>query len=79
MDPSDPWTLLNLKRGVLRASTFLRSRPQLTAEYVQIKPLLVLVTAVCKWTGTWKEGEFTLTSGYTYVTIIYNISICLSL
>jgi hypothetical protein len=65
MDPSDPWTLLNLKRGVL--------------QYVQIKPLLVVVTAVCKWTGTWKEGEFTLTSGYTYVTIVYNISICLSL
>lgn len=49
------------------------------SEYVQIKPLLVLVTAVCKWTGTWKEGEFTLTSGYTYVTVVYNISICLSL
>ncbi|BEI82503.1 hypothetical protein CcaverHIS002_0303710 [Cutaneotrichosporon cavernicola] len=65
MDPSDPWTLLNLKRGVL--------------QYVQIKPLLVIATAVCKWTGTWKEGEFTLTSGYTYVTIVYNISICLSL
>ncbi|GMK56614.1 hypothetical protein CspeluHIS016_0304540 [Cutaneotrichosporon spelunceum] len=65
MDPSDPWTLLNLKRGVL--------------QYVQIKPLLVIATAVCKWTGTWKEGQFILTSGYTYVTIVYNISICLSL
>lgn len=65
MDPSDPWTLLNLKRGVL--------------QYVQVKPLLVFATAISKWTGTYHEGDFAVTSGYTWVTAAYNISICLSL
>ncbi|TXT10945.1 hypothetical protein VHUM_01696 [Vanrija humicola] len=65
MDPSDPWTLLNLKRGVL--------------QYVQIKPLLVLTTAIMKATNTYHEGDFKLSSGYTWVTVVYNISISLSL
>lgn len=65
MDVSDPWTLLNLKRGVL--------------QYVQIKPLLVVATVILKATGTYKEGSFAADSGYTYVSVVYNISICLSL
>ncbi|EIW66624.1 hypothetical protein TREMEDRAFT_34766 [Tremella mesenterica DSM 1558] len=65
MDVSDPWTLLNLKRGVL--------------QYVQVKPLLVIATAILKATGTYREGKFAASSGYTYVSIVYNLSICLSL
>ncbi|ODO09217.1 hypothetical protein I350_02817 [Cryptococcus amylolentus CBS 6273] len=65
MDVSDPWVLLNLKRGVL--------------QYVQVKPLLVVVTVISKATGTYQEGKFSATSGYTYVSVVYNISICLSL
>ncbi|OWZ63867.1 hypothetical protein AYX14_06623 [Cryptococcus neoformans] len=65
MDVSDPWVLLNLKRGVL--------------QYVQVKPLLVLATVALKATGTYQEGRFAVDSGYTYVSIAYNISICLSL
>ncbi|WVQ83622.1 hypothetical protein IAT38_005763 [Cryptococcus sp. DSM 104549] len=65
MDVSDPWSLLNLKRGVL--------------QYVQVKPLLVVATVILKATGTYQEGNFSATSGYTYVSIVYNISICLSL
>ncbi|KIR40176.1 hypothetical protein I313_04097 [Cryptococcus deuterogattii Ram5] len=65
MDVSDPWVLLNLKRGVL--------------QYVQVKPLLVLVVIALKATGTYHEGRFATDSGYTYVSIAYNASICLSL
>ncbi|KAE8540818.1 hypothetical protein D1P53_003182 [Cryptococcus gattii VGV] len=65
MDVSDPWVLLNLKRGVL--------------QYVQVKPLLVLVVIALKATGTYQEGRFATDSGYTYVSIAYNASICLSL
>ena len=85
MDVSDPWTLLNLKRGVLRMSYQLavtrRSGPQLTkaAEYVQIKPLLVVATVILKATGTYREGRFAAYSGYTYISVVYNTSICLSL
>lgn len=48
-------------------------------EYVQIKPILVLVTVISKATGTYREGKFAVDSGYTYVSIVYNTSICLSL
>lgn len=49
------------------------------SEYVQVKPLLVVATAILKATGTYHEGDFAVTSGYTWVTAVYNISICLSL
>ncbi|WRT65653.1 uncharacterized protein IL334_002598 [Kwoniella shivajii] len=65
MDVSDPWSLLSLKRGVL--------------QYVQVKPLLVLATVILKLTGKYREGEFAADSGYTYISIVYNTSICLSL
>ncbi|WVR03846.1 hypothetical protein IAU60_000843 [Kwoniella sp. DSM 27419] len=65
MDVSDPWSLLNLKRGVL--------------QYVQIKPLLVIATVTLKATGKYREGDFAADSGYTYISIVYNTSICLSL
>ncbi|ORY27455.1 organic solute transporter Ostalpha-domain-containing protein [Naematelia encephala] len=65
MDVSDPWTLLNLKRGVL--------------QYVQVKPLLVVATVILKATGTYQEGRFAADSGYTYISLVYNASICLSL
>ena len=48
-------------------------------EYVQIKPLLVVATVILKATGTYKEGSFAADSGYTYISVVYNLSICLSL
>lgn len=48
-------------------------------EYVQIKPLLVLVTVILKATDTYREGALRWDAGYTYVSVIYNASICLSL
>jgi len=81
MDVSDPWTLLNLKRGVLRKScdVFHEVGKRLTTEYVQIKPVLVLATVILKATGKYREGDFAVDSGYTYISIVYNTSICLSL
>jgi hypothetical protein len=51
----------------------------LMVEYVQIKPILVIVTIISKATGTYREGKFAPDSGYTYVSVVYNTSICLSL
>jgi hypothetical protein len=48
-------------------------------EYVQIKPLLVIATVILKATGTSQEGRFAWDSGYTYISVVYNTSICLSL
>ncbi|KAF8125410.1 DUF300 domain-containing protein [Boletus edulis] len=65
IDPSDPYTFLFLKRGIL--------------QYVQVKPLLALASMIMKATGTYNEGDFRARSGYLYVSIVYNISICLAL
>jgi hypothetical protein len=48
-------------------------------EYVQIKPLLVLATVILKATDTYREGALRWDAGYTYVSVVYNASICLSL
>lgn len=48
-------------------------------EYVQVKPILVLATVILKVTGTYREGDFSFDSGYTYISVVYNGSICLSL
>ncbi|KAF4621605.1 hypothetical protein D9613_012574 [Agrocybe pediades] len=65
IDVSDPYTFLFLKRGIL--------------QYVQVKPILAAVTLILKATGKYNEGDFRANSGYLYVSIIYNLSICLSL
>ncbi|KAL4063857.1 DUF300-domain-containing protein [Scleroderma citrinum] len=65
IDVSDPYTFLFLKRGIL--------------QYVQVKPMLALASSIMKATGTYNEGDFRARSGYLYVSIIYNTSICLSL
>ncbi|KAF8331318.1 organic solute transporter Ostalpha-domain-containing protein [Cantharellus anzutake] len=65
LDASDPFTFLFLKRGIL--------------QYVQVKPILAIATLILKATGAYKEGKLSWSSGYLYVSFIYNISICLSL
>ncbi|KAH7929166.1 DUF300-domain-containing protein [Leucogyrophana mollusca] len=65
IDVSDPYMFLFLKRGIL--------------QYVQVKPMLAVASLIMKATGTYNEGDFRARSGYLYVSIIYNISICLAL
>ncbi|GAA6005875.1 hypothetical protein JCM10207_007260 [Rhodosporidiobolus poonsookiae] len=65
MDASDPFTFLGLKRGIL--------------QYVQLKPFLAALTVVLKATGTYDDGHLAKDSGYTYVSIAYNLSVSLSL
>jgi hypothetical protein len=48
-------------------------------EYVQLKPLLAIASLALKASGKFNEGEFRIDSGYLYVSIVYNVSICLSL
>ncbi|KAK7442768.1 hypothetical protein VKT23_020796 [Stygiomarasmius scandens] len=65
LDVSDPYTFLFLKRGIL--------------QYVQVKPVLAIATMILKATGKYNEGNLAAGSGYLYISIIYNVSICLSL
>ncbi|KAK2467656.1 hypothetical protein APHAL10511_000511 [Amanita phalloides] len=65
LDVSDPHTFLFLKRGII--------------QYVQVKPVLAVATLVLKAFGWYNEGDFRANSGYLYVSIVYNVSICLAL
>ncbi|KAI0644011.1 DUF300-domain-containing protein [Trametes meyenii] len=65
VDVSDPHTFLFLKRGVI--------------QYVQVKPILALATVILKAIGKYNEGDLRAGSGYLYVSIVYNVSICLAL
>jgi hypothetical protein len=46
---------------------------------VQIKPVLAVVTLILKAAGVYNEGDFRWDSGYLYVSIVYNFSICVAL
>ncbi|KAG6871597.1 hypothetical protein C0995_002786, partial [Termitomyces sp. Mi166 len=52
IDVSDPYTFLFLKRGIL--------------QYVQVKPVLAIVTFILKAFGKFNEGDFRANSGYLY-------------
>lgn len=86
IDVSDPYTFLFLKRGILRECFLTSCFPFILKyllcrgiEYVQVKPILAAATLILKAFGKYNEGDFRANSGYLYVSIIYNISICLSL
>ena len=65
VDISDPYTFLAIKRGIL--------------QYAWLKPVLSLATIVTKSTGTYEEGYLSVTSGYLWIGIVYNLSVSLSL
>uniref|UniRef100_A0A672ZMS3 Transmembrane protein 184bb n=1 Tax=Sphaeramia orbicularis TaxID=375764 RepID=A0A672ZMS3_9TELE len=47
--------------------------------YSIVKPLMAVITVILQAFGKYKDGDFNVASGYLYVTIIYNISVSLSL
>ncbi|CAG8971297.1 hypothetical protein HYALB_00001464 [Hymenoscyphus albidus] len=65
VDISDPYTFLAIKRGIL--------------QYAWLKPVLGIATIIMKATGVYDEGDLSPSSGYLWVTILYNVSVTLSL
>lgn len=51
LDASDPYSYLALKRGIL--------------QYVQVKPVLSLITVILKARGEYGDGALEATNGYT--------------
>lgn len=51
----------------------------LSAEYVYLKPVLAAVTLILKANNVYNEGSLAANSGYLWVSIVYNTSICISL
>ena len=46
---------------------------------MQVKPILAIIIIILKATGKYNEGDLRFDSGYLYIAIVYNASICLSL
>jgi hypothetical protein len=65
LDLSDPHSYLALKRGVL--------------QYCVVKPILALVTVGLKLGEVYDEGQIGVGTGYTWVSVVYNASISVSL
>ncbi|KAF2193290.1 DUF300-domain-containing protein [Zopfia rhizophila CBS 207.26] len=65
VDISDPHTFLAIKRGIL--------------QYTWMKPTLAVATIIMKATGIYQEGYIGLSSGYFWSSLIYNVSITVSL
>lgn len=46
---------------------------------MQVKPVLAAASLILKAVGKFNEGDLRADSGYLYISIVYNASICLSL
>ncbi|XP_056222220.1 transmembrane protein 184ba isoform X1 [Seriola aureovittata] len=66
-------------RGKAYSIGFLRFCKQATLQFCVVKPLMAVITVILQAYGKYKDGDFNVASGYLYVTIIYNISVSLSL
>ncbi|XP_008328509.1 transmembrane protein 184B-like isoform X3 [Cynoglossus semilaevis] len=58
---------------------FLRFCKQATLQFCVVKPLMAIITVILQAFGKYRDGDFNVASGYLYATIIYNISVSLSL
>ncbi|KAK2714035.1 transmembrane protein 184B-like isoform X2 [Artemia franciscana] len=58
---------------------FLRFCKQATLQFCAVKPVMAFVIIILNSQGLYADGDWSVHSGYLYVTIIYNISITLAL
>ncbi|CAF2766201.1 unnamed protein product [Rotaria sp. Silwood2] len=58
---------------------FLRFCKQATLQFCLVKPLMSLVTLVLQAFDKYKDGDFSATGGYLYITLIYNVSVSVAL
>ncbi|XP_040031919.1 transmembrane protein 184ba isoform X1 [Gasterosteus aculeatus] len=66
-------------RGKAYSIGLLRFCKQATLQFCVVKPLMAAVTVILQAYGKYKDGDFNVASGYLYVTIVYNVSVSLSL
>lgn len=70
-----PFCCFHIKPG----RTFLFRCKQMILQYVYVKVALAAMTFVLQLLGWYDEGNFAPDRGYLYITIVYNVSIGLSL
>lgn len=65
--------------GISYSIGFLRFCKQATLQFCVIKPIMAVITILLQAFGKYHDGDFNVTGGYLYITIIYNISVSLAL
>ncbi|KAI1896162.1 hypothetical protein AGOR_G00091970 [Albula goreensis] len=65
--------------GMSYSIGFLRFCKQATLQFCVIKPIMAVFTILLQAFGKYHDGDFSVTGGYLYITIIYNFSVSLAL
>ncbi|KAK3091175.1 hypothetical protein FSP39_017723 [Pinctada imbricata] len=58
---------------------FLRFCKQATLQFCIVKPVMALITLILQAFSLYKDGNFSPSSGFLYITIVYNVSVSLAL
>ncbi|XP_012494378.1 PREDICTED: transmembrane protein 184A [Propithecus coquereli] len=66
-------------QGMSYSIGFLRFCKQATLQFCVVKPVMALVTICLQAFGKYSDGDFSVHSGYLYVTLVYNASVSLAL
>ncbi|KAF5908016.1 transmembrane protein, partial [Clarias magur] len=65
--------------GMSYSIGFLRFCKQATLQFCVVKPIMAIITIFLQAFGKYHDGDFNVNGGYLYITIIYNVSVSLSL
>jgi len=70
-----PFCCFHIKPGRI----FLHRCKQMILQFVVCKPVLAFITFILQFTGAYDEGSLSPTTGYLWVSLLYNASITISL
>ena len=67
--PRERWNILHTHSVSLQA----------TLQFCFVKPVMSAVILVLQTFDRYKDGDFSITGGYLYITLIYNVSVSVAL
>lgn len=70
-----PWPFSKWCAPIAMGPSFLRSCKLATMQFVVIKPLMALFAIILQLNGAYDQGNFSVTKGYLYTSLIVNASI----
>ncbi|XP_006889794.1 PREDICTED: transmembrane protein 184A [Elephantulus edwardii] len=66
-------------QGMSYSIGFLRFCKQATLQFCIVKPAMAALTIILQAFGKYHDGDFSVHSGYLYITLVYNLSVSLAL
>ncbi|MFH4984147.1 hypothetical protein AB6A40_010856 [Gnathostoma spinigerum] len=77
--PTNYYTLTCCLAGKQYTIEFLRFCKQATLQFCIIKPIMAALTVILMISNLYEDGNWSVTQGYLYITVVYNVSISLAL